>query len=132
MTLVDLTKMLFTELKKSNAKISPAQAALIAAAANQIRTVIGQLDPASPLPAAEAAVFDLIATINGLGVSVPTANSLRGDAGDAGLALVDGNVNGACTSLQHVEDTANTNQLTPAQRAVLLPAVNAVRQPIGC
>ena len=42
-----------------------------------------------------------------------------------------GDAAGACTKLTELVTTAN-GQLTQAQLNVLVPAVNAVRQPVGC
>ena len=65
----DLTKHVIDESVKGNPKLTPAQAAQIAAAANAIRILLGTIAPSSGIPAAEASLFDLISTIDGLGSS---------------------------------------------------------------
>ncbi len=127
----NVIQTLFTELNKPNPRITLQDAALVAASANQIITVLGGLTPASVLPAGEAADFALLDTISRLGTTNPTLKSLRGDAVDVGVDLVGGNVAGACASLQLIESQANAG-VSQADRNILLPSVNAVRQAVGC
>ena len=126
-----LVQDLFTELNKPNPRIAVSEAAQIAASANQISIVIGQLAPGSVVPAGEAATFALFDTIATVGVGNPAQKNLRAFARDVGLALNNGDLAGACASLQALEDTANA-KLSQTELTLLLPSVAAARQAIVC
>jgi hypothetical protein len=67
--LLALTKPVIDRAVKQNPKLTPAEPAQIAAAANQIRSLLGTIPPGSGIPAAEASLFDLISTISALGLA---------------------------------------------------------------
>ncbi|HZQ02664.1 MAG TPA: HYR domain-containing protein [Gaiellaceae bacterium] len=129
--LTELTKAAIDEVAKASSRLTVDEGAAIAAAANRVRVVIGTVSPSSVIPPAEAALFEVTATIDGLGLGGSTADSLRTSAGHAGDQLVAGDVHGACTTLDGMLTTANS-RLTQAQRAVFVPAVDAVEEILGC
>jgi hypothetical protein len=130
-TLRNLTKQVIDNAVTNNAALTPAEGAQIDAAANAIRILLGTIAPGSGIPAAEAALFNLMTTIRSLGANQPTVDGLMNQVKDAGDHLGDGDVAGACMRLMQLAMTPNP-QLTQAQLNVFTPAVNAVSQPLGC
>jgi hypothetical protein len=104
--------------------------------ANQIEALLGCIPAGSTAPAAEQASLELRATIAGMGLDKSTANDLDARLATIGQQVVNGNVNGACSSLSdlsnRVDALQSQHKLTAAQAGTLHDGVSELGGLLGC
>ena len=124
------------ELGNQKPKLTGVQAKSLLDAVYAIELGNGCRAAGSTVPAAEAAVVDLIGVIDGLQLSKGLANDLRGTASDAGVRIADGGR--VCKPLDGLAGRVmgelgnQKSKLTGMQAKTLLDAVYAVELADGC
>lgn len=123
-------KLVLGGLVDSAPLLTVAQARQLFDAGNAVQQAIGTT--VAGRAAAETAVFDLLDSVNGLGLTSALGNQLRGAAVNAGNSMIDGNAAAACTSLQvDLADLASQN-LSQSNLAAFDPVLAAAESAFGC
>ena len=120
---------------KNNPKLTVYQAEQLLAA-NQIEVLLGCIPASSTAPAAEVALLELGATIDGLGLEKGLADDLGNRVRETSKKVADGKTGDACHQLgdlsKKIAEQAVKGKLTAAQAAELNAAVAHIGTQLGC